>query len=246
MTETPPRLDDPNFEKLTEHIQGMLKKMEDLPFPKVQEDVFELLNCLDLMHREVFTRLIEMVETQAPHVKLDMANDYAVQTVMMLYGFVPDDAPLAEAGNVATKQSNSVVISFDAIPIKEPPPISMPIWIPLGALGDMQPGELRARKVEERDLVICRVGDEMFALDNHGADTILPLDRGTLNGYWLHDPWHNVDYDVRTGEMQGNVLRVIESYPVVVSKDGKYRVGFNISKKAAAFLAQTKKPAQTE
>ena len=240
MTETPPRLDDPNFEKLTEHIQGMLKKMEDLPFPKVQEDVFELLNCLDLMHREVFTRLIEMVETQAPQLKLDMANDYGVQTVMMLYGFVPEDAPVAET------KSSSVVISFDAIPIKEPPPISMPIWIPLGSLSDMQPGEIRSRKVEDRDLVICRVGDEMFALDNHGADTILPLDRGTLNGYWLHDPWHGVDYDVRTGEMQDNKGRTIESYPVVVSKDGKYRVGFNISKKAAVFLAQTKKPAQTE
>ena len=234
----PPRLDDPNFENLTEHIQGQLKKLEELPYPKVQQDVFELLNCLDLMHREVFTRLIEMIETSAPHIKLDMANDYAIQSAMMLYGFVQTDAPSPQP---ATTTGSSVLISLDAIPITAPPPVTMPIWIPAGNIADLQPGGVRGAKIEGRELVICRVGDELFAMDNHGMDSILPLDRGVLTGYLLRDPWHHVDYDVRTGEMQDGSKLGIETYPIVIGKDGKFRVGFNISKKAAAFLAQTKR-----
>lgn len=260
MSDIAPRLDDENFERLTEHIQSQLVKLEELPYPKVQQDVFELLNCMDLMHREVFSRLLELIETQAPQIKLDIANDFAMQYVMMLYGFVPESpAPNAEnkangvngnhnglhiADTGATKTGGragqSVTIALDAIPIKAPPPMTMPMWMPLGDLADMGDGDVRGQKVADRNLVICRVGNEIFALDNHGLDSILPLDRGTLDGYILRDPWHDASYDIRTGVLTSNSNYAIETYPVVVSKDGKYRVGFNISKKAAAFLAQAR------
>ena len=51
MADRPPRLNDADFEKLTAHIEGLLQEFEDLPLPKVREDIFELLNCLDFLHR---------------------------------------------------------------------------------------------------------------------------------------------------------------------------------------------------
>ena len=128
-----------------------------------------------------------------------------------------------------------------SLPITVPPPMTMPIWIPTGNIAELQPGALRAAKIERREVLICRVGDELFGLDNHGMDSILPLDRGVLTGYLLRDPWHHVDYDVRTGEIQDGSKLSIETYPIVIGKDGKFRIGFNISKKAAAFLAQTRR-----
>ena len=231
-----PRLDDENFGKLTEHIQGLLKKMEELPLPKVQEDVFELLNCLDFMHREALTRLIELIEAQAPHLKLDMANDFAIQALMMVYGFVPDDAVSKQA---PVQNGTSVVISLDTIPITQPPPLTMPIWMPAGNIADLEPGSMKMLKIEARDVLVCRVGDELFAMQNACLDSILPLERGKLDGILLHCPWHGCVYDVRSGEIQNGSKRALETYPIVIGKDGKFRVGFNISKKAAAFLAQT-------
>ena len=60
MADKSPRLNDADFEKLTEHIEGLLQKFEDLPLPKVREDIFELLNCLDFLHREALTWLEDL------------------------------------------------------------------------------------------------------------------------------------------------------------------------------------------
>ncbi|MEM7129856.1 MAG: Rieske 2Fe-2S domain-containing protein [Chloroflexota bacterium] len=219
MSQEPPRLDDPNFEKLTEHIQTLLEGIESLPFPKVQEDTYELLNCLDLLHREALTRLIELIETKAPEIKLDMANDFAIQTLMMLYNFVPDEelpSPVAE---------NSTYIPLDQIGIA--PALKMPVWVPGGNVADLPTHTMRRQIFDGQEVLLCRLDDEIYALQNACLDSVLPLDRGTLDGYELNCPWHDCRYDVRSGEIQnGSGLR-LETYPVMVEGE-RFLVGFNI------------------
>lgn len=217
--DSPPRLDDPNYEKLTEHIQELLEKVESLPYPKVQTDTYELLNCMDLLHREALTRLIELIETKAPEIKLDMANDFAIQTMMMLYNFVPDDELPAPASD------NSTFIPLDEIGFA--PAIKMPVWIPGGSIQDLPDNTMRGQIIEDEHVLICRVDGELFALKNACLDSVLTLDRGTLDGAALTCPWHGCQYDVRTGEIQnGSGLR-IETYPVKV-EGNRFLVGFNI------------------
>ncbi len=217
--DSPPRLDDANFEKLTEHIQKLLEEVESLPFPKIQEDMYELLNCLDLLHREALTRLLELIEAKAPAIRMDMANDVAIQTLLMLYNFVPDESLPAPA------LAHATFIPLDEIQVA--PAIQMPVWVPGGALADLPPNAMRSQTFEDRRVLLCRVDDQIFALQNACLDSILPLDRGTLDGYKLHCPWHGCQYDVRSGEIQnGSGLR-LESYPVRIEGD-RFLVGFNI------------------
>lgn len=219
----PPRLNDSDFGKLTEHIQGLLEQMETLPFPKVQEDVFTLLNSLDHLHREALTRLVELIEGQAPQLKRAMADDFAIQTLMMLYNFVPpEEVPTVEPA------SNGMVIGLDDIAIM-PVIETQPIWVPATTTDQMDVGSMRGFRLEERNVVLCRSAEnEWYALDNACLDSILPLDRGKLIGYTLHCPWHACEYDIRTGEINnGSGLR-LNSYPVRVGSEGRVRVGFNV------------------
>lgn len=223
----PPRLADSDFAKLTEYIQQSLEQLEQLPFPKVQEDVFQLLNSLDHLHREALTRLVELIETQAPQLKRQMADDFAIQTLMMLYNFVPPEAlpPLPQA-------SPGVTIGLDQIAVMQPADAIRPIWVPAGKRDDIKVGGMLGVRLEEIPVVICRPDvdgdDRLYALDNACLDSILPLDPGRLSGYTLTCPWHDCRYDIRTGAIQNGSGNRLNIYPVRVGEDGRVRVGFNI------------------
>ena len=227
--DSPPRLDDPNFEKLTEHIQELLEQVEALPYPKVQTDTYELLNCMDLLHREALMRLIEIIELNAPQLKLEMANDFAIQTLMMLYNFVPDEPPPVvtpvSSDLVNSGLANSTYIPLDQIEIT--PAIQMPVWIPGGSVVDLPAGSMRGQIFEDARVLLCHVEGQIFALQNACLDSVLPLDRGELHGHELSCPWHGCRYDVRSGEiLNGSGLR-LETFPVKV--EGKrFLVGFNM------------------
>ncbi len=218
----PPRLDDEAFSHLTAYIQGLLEQMETLPFPKVQEDVFALLNSLDHLHREALTRLVELIEANAPELKLPMANDFAIQTLMMLYNFVPED----ERPATPSPKTHSTLIGVDEIAIPES---GHPIWVPADALANIPVGDMRAYQLEGRGVVICRLEeDELHALANACLNSVLPLDRGQLEAYLLHCPWHGCQYDVRTGEIQNGSNLKLQMYPTRVTPNGRVQVGFNI------------------
>lgn len=220
--QTPPRLDDPNFEKLTEYIQELLEQVEGLPYPKVQADTYELLNCMDLLHREALTRLIEIIELKAPELKLDIANDFAIQTLMMLYNFVPEDElPSASELN----SGSSTFIPLDEIGFA--PSIKMPVWIPGGSVAELPQNSMRGQIFEDERVLICHVDGQIFALQNACLDSVLPLDRGELNGHELSCPWHGCQYDVRTGEIQNGSGLHVESFPVKI-EGARFLVGFNI------------------
>lgn len=215
-----PRLDDSSFEKLAQHIQTLLEQVESLPFPKVQDDLFELLNCLDSLHREALMRLIELIEAKAPQLKRDMADDYAIQSLMMLYSFVPEE-----------NQQSSVSNSSTFIPLEQielAPAIQMPVWIPGGAVEDLRPNSIRGQMFENENVLLCRVDDQIVALHNACLDSVLPLDRGALNGHELSCPWHGCRYDVRSGEILNGSGLKLASYPVKV-ENGRFWVGFNIA-----------------
>lgn len=224
--ESLPRLNDADLEKLSEHIQGLLEQFETLPYPKVQSDVFELLNCIDHLHREALTRLVHLIEAKAEHIKLDMANDFAIQMLMMLYNFVPDEElpPAAQPNH-----SGTPLIGLDQIAIQPLEEIKRPVWIPALTLDELAVGAMLGRKVEGVDLVICRPSEEEITVfQNACIDSILPLDRGTVEEGMIVCPWHGCHYEMRTGIIQnGSGLR-LTGFPVQISGDGNVRIGFNV------------------
>lgn len=84
------RLSDEEFQNNTRHLDGLIKEFEALPYPEVQEKVFELLKTIDLLHREALSRLVEFVEQQGQASLLQQAaQDTSVQILLELYDLLP-------------------------------------------------------------------------------------------------------------------------------------------------------------
>ncbi|MDX1522598.1 MAG: Rieske (2Fe-2S) protein [Anaerolineae bacterium] len=221
MADQPPRLTDADFAGLTQHIQELLAKAEALPFPNVQEDLFELLNSLDLLHREVFSRMLERVEVAAPDLIPEFERDLAIRTVLMLYDFLPEEAEPDSTGN-------ATFIPLDQITVS--PGLKRPIWLPGGTVSDILPGTCIARTIEDVQVLLCNIEGQLYAYKNACLDSILPLDKGHLEGHMLTCPWHNCRYDLKSGEIQNGSGLKLEQYPIKFGDDGRFTIGFNIPK----------------
>ncbi|GAB4436767.1 MAG: hypothetical protein Kow0031_18540 [Anaerolineae bacterium] len=219
-----PFFTDEDYGELTLHIQERLDQLQQLPHPQVRDAMFDLLNSIDMMHREAFVRLLLLIQRDAPEVQSRLEADVVIRSVLALYELLPDDSPPVEPPAPGT------FIPLDAISVS--PRLKEPIWIPGGHVNDLPPGSLRAQKFEDVEVLLCNVGGEIFAYRNACLDSILPLSSGTLDGAILTCPWHGCRYDARTGEIQNSSGLKLERYPVRLLDSGKFTVGFNIPKHA--------------
>ena len=69
--------------------------------------------------------------------------------------------------------------------------------VPGGA--SLADGEMRAAKVGNRALVLCRIGDERYACADRCPHYGIRLSEGTLDGSLLTCRWHHWCFDMRTG-----------------------------------------------
>ena len=65
--------------------------------------------------------------------------------------------------------------------------------------GDLPSGGMRSAILDETNVLVLRVGDELFAVRNACGESPLPLDYSTLDGTTLRCSWHSCLYDIRTG-----------------------------------------------
>ena len=84
-----------------------------------------------------------------------------------------------------------------------------------------EPGQLRAARIADVDVLLANVGGDVYAFRNACAVDGMPLDGGRLTGTVLVCPWHNCAYDARSGkrvdDTQAEGLAVI---PVAVADEG--------------------------
>ena len=66
-------------------------------------------------------------------------------------------------------------------------------------VAELGPGGLQAARLGERKVLICRVADDYFAIENFCPHAAVPLSRGKLHGHELECPFHGGRLDVRTG-----------------------------------------------
>ena len=54
-------LSDTDYEQLASQTEDLVAKVDDLPYPKVKDDVQALLQNFDMLHREALTRLFKEI-----------------------------------------------------------------------------------------------------------------------------------------------------------------------------------------
>ena len=95
-------------------------------------------------------------------------------------------------------------------------------------LSDLPPGSclsVRVDSEEERDVALCNVDGELFALDNTCPHAGGPLGEGHLHGDTIRCPWHGWAFNVRTGQCLNHPIDAwsVSCVPLRV-KDGTIQI----------------------
>lgn len=72
--------------------------------------------------------------------------------------------------------------------------------VAVARLDEIEVGQPHLVQAEGKRIVLTRVGDAVYALDEMCAHQGGPLSDGRLSGTRLTCPWHGWSYDVRTGQ----------------------------------------------
>lgn len=74
------------------------------------------------------------------------------------------------------------------------------MWQELAKLDDIARGGMRYVRAGEREIVLCRYGDDVYAMSRRCGHQNAPLDQGALEGWVLTCPLHDAQFDIRSGK----------------------------------------------
>ncbi len=92
------------------------------------------------------------------------------------------------------------------------------VSVRLAELKDSQPRRLIADGIP---VAVVRIGDEVFAVDDHCSHAEVSLSEGEVSGCEIECWLHGSRFDLRTGEPSGPpAFAPISTYPVQIEGDG--------------------------
>ena len=212
------------WNELLDHADTLVRELEQVPYPNVKEQVFELLAAIDTIHREALRRLVRLFKEG---VLETVVTDPAIHTLMELYDLLPRGAKEGD------EQRAKIVFTTNQAKSR-PDTVAKPKtkyarWIPIATSGDGPTnGTVQACLAEERHLLLCRAGGTLFAMDASCLQDGSSLAGGTLSKYTLTCPHHvGCYYDVRDGARIAGSGR-LECFPVRESEEGRVLVGLDM------------------
>jgi nitrite reductase/ring-hydroxylating ferredoxin subunit len=87
-------------------------------------------------------------------------------------------------------------------------------FVKVASVPELAPGSAKAIEVRGKTIALFNVGGTVYATDNTCLHQGGPLGEGELVGEVIICPWHQWEYNVRTGEMVGNSSVKVVTYPV--------------------------------
>jgi len=92
-------------------------------------------------------------------------------------------------------------------------------FVKVASVSELARGSGKAIEVMGKTIALFNVDGTIYATDNTCLHQGGPLGEGELMGEVVICPWHQWEYNVRTGEMVGNSSVKIVTYPVQVEGD---------------------------
>ncbi len=93
-------------------------------------------------------------------------------------------------------------------------------FVCIGKVEDFPPGTSKSVKVGRKTVALFHVSGKFFAINNICPHEGGPLAKGKLKGYIVGCPWHDLQFDVRTGFGTEGGGYCVASYDVQV-RDGE-------------------------
>lgn len=95
------------------------------------------------------------------------------------------------------------------------------IEAPLGDLSQLPDGDMHVTEVDGIELLVCRVGGQLFAIEDVCSHADTPLSEGLLLGHKVVCPLHGAQFDVRDGTHSGPPAYTgVRCFAVAESPDG--------------------------
>ena len=89
-------------------------------------------------------------------------------------------------------------------------------FVKVASLSELAPGSAKAVEVKGKAIALFNVEGTIYATDNTCLHRGGPLGEGELMGEVVTCPWHQWEYNVRTGELVGDSSVKITTYPVQI------------------------------
>ena len=216
------------WDALLGEVDGLVEQIELLPESETRSQVFRLLDGIDAIHREALRRLVRLFKDG---VLEKVVTDPAIHTLMELYDLLPEGEDAAAGDPPAAGRFPTIPIRAVSAAPAVPP--RYPHWLPVPVrLAELASGVPKVVTAEAQALLICRRGDELFAVESRCARDGASMTGATLNGYTLTCPAHpGCHYDVRQGTPVG-AGDSIACYPVRADDDGRVLVGMDMDFRA--------------
>jgi 3-phenylpropionate/trans-cinnamate dioxygenase ferredoxin subunit len=205
-------LSDEDYEQLASQTEDLVAKVDDLPYPKVKDDVQELLQNFDMLHREALTRLFKEIIINYPALQTKMENDKAVHLLFSLYDLFHSDI------------QNDISLREDFVGNGD----KYPRWIPVGNANELKENTAYKYAEEGEVVLICKTEGNVYAVKNCCGNTALPLDGAAIEQGYLICPWHGCAYRLSDGIMETNPMNKLKKYPVNIADNGEIRLGLNM------------------
>ncbi len=207
-------LSDTEYEQLASQTEDLVAQVDDLPYPKVKEDVHELLQNFDMLHREALTRLFKEIVINHPELHTKMEGDKAINLLFSLYDLFHTDIQ----NGALTQEDLSGGNGND----------KYPRWIPVGKVNALKENAAYKYAEEGENILICKSEGNIYAVKNCCGNTTLPLEGAAIEKGYLICPWHGCAYRLSDGVMETNPLHRLKEYPVTISEEGEIRIGLNM------------------
>ena len=207
-------LSDKDYEQLASQTEDLVAKVDDLPYPKVKDDVHELLQNFDMLHREALTRLFKEIIINYPALQTKMESDKAVHLLFSLYDLFHSDMhhDVLSREDLLSSNGND----------------KYPRWIPVGNANELKEDTAYKYAEEGEVVLICKTEGNVYAVKNCCGNTALPLDGAAIEKGYLICPWHGCAYRLSDGVMETNPINKLKKYPVTVGDNGEIRLGLSM------------------
>jgi 3-phenylpropionate/trans-cinnamate dioxygenase ferredoxin subunit len=206
-------LSDTEYEQLASQTEGLIAQLDALPYPKVKDDVHQLLQNFDVLHREALTRLFKEIIINHPALQTKMEADKAVNLLFSLYDLFNSDLH----SDIFTKEES---VSGNGT--------KYPLWMPVGNTNELKENTAYKYKSEGENILICKTEGNIYAVKNCCGNTILPLDGAAIERGYLICPWHGCAYRLSDGIMETNPALRLKKYPVTIGENGEIKLGLNM------------------
>lgn len=223
--------DEPGFrtaeewEELLGYAGDLIERLEQIEDEAVRAQAFECLQAVDAVHREALTRLVRLFKDG---VLEQVIADPAIGTLMEMYDLLPQASPCAKV--------------YDFLSATEPPEergriggrkvsgrVPIPHWVPVPTpAAGLRPDDVEVHTLDERDVLIARVEDAVFALAGRCPCDGRRMDRAARHGYTLCCPGpQGCLYDLRSGARIG-AAGELQGFATKVDDQGRALVGFDM------------------